>query len=100
VENCSECIQFYDEVQEATVQVPQHCFSWLGHTMEERSTDVYGINTVTIFWVNKSGVLGNLIHMRQSDDHIGYSPTLCDVMPIYWMNEKCTTKPTKGQSTQ
>jgi hypothetical protein len=68
--------------------------------MEQRSTDVSARNAVTIFWVNKYGVLGNLIHMRQSDDHIGYSPTLSDVMPIYWMNEKCMTKPTKGQSAQ
>jgi hypothetical protein len=77
VENCSEYIQFYDEVLEATVQVPKHCLSWLGHTTVERSTDFSASNAVTIFWVNKSGVMGDLIYMRQSDDHIGYSPTHC-----------------------
>lgn len=75
MENCSEYIQFYDEVQEATVQVSKHCLSQLGHTMAERSTDFSASNAVTIFWVNKSGVMEDLIYMRQSVDHISYSPT-------------------------
>jgi hypothetical protein len=36
----SECKQVCDEVQLATVRVPKHGLSWLGHTMEESSTDV------------------------------------------------------------
>jgi hypothetical protein len=64
VENCSEYIQFYDEVQEATLQVPKHCLSRLGHITEERSTDFSARNAVTIFWVNKSGVMEDLIYMR------------------------------------
>jgi len=53
VENCSEYIQFYDEVQEATVQVPKHCLSWLGHIMAERSTDFSARNAVKFSgWIN------------------------------------------------
>jgi len=90
VENCFEYIQFCDEVQEATVQVSKHCLSWLGHTMAERSTDFSARNAVNILWVDKSGVMGDLISMRQSDYHISYSPThtLSDGMPICRMNEK------------
>lgn len=75
MENCSEYIQFYDEVQEAIAQVPKHCLSWLGHTTAERSTDFSARNAVNILWLNKSGILEDLIYMRQSDCHIGYSPT-------------------------
>jgi hypothetical protein len=49
VENCSEYIQFYDDVQETIVQVSKHCLSRLGHTTEERSTDFSARNAVTIF---------------------------------------------------
>ena len=59
----------------------------VGHTTAERSTDVSARNAVTIFWVNKSGVLGDLIYIRHSDDYIGYSHTHClmSFLSTRWM---------------